>query len=275
MELFSKTEQNLTVEEGKIPVEAETNRITNINTEQQRMKIRCVAIDDEPLALTQIGAYLERTPFLETVALCSNAFEALQFVRDEKADLLFADINMPDLNGLDFVKSLEKKIPVIFTTAYSEYAIEGFQVDALDYLLKPISYAMFLKSANKAKAWFDLNQRPEEPAQAQNEYIFVKAEHRLIRIQLSEIKYIEGSNEYIIIHLTKDKPLTTLMRMKNIELMLPTTHFMRIHRSFIVNLNHVKVIERNRIVFDDKIYIPVGEQYKENFQKFLDRTFYV
>jgi two-component system LytT family response regulator len=182
---------------------------------------------------------------------------------------------MPDLNGLDFVKSLEKKIPVIFTTAYSEYAIEGFQVDALDYLLKPISYAMFLKSANKAKAWFDLNQRPEEPAQAQNEYIFVKAEHRLIRIQLSEIKYIEGSNEYIIIHLTKDKPLTTLMRMKNIELMLPTTHFMRIHRSFIVNLNHVKVIERNRIVFDDKIYIPVGEQYKENFQKFLDRTFYV
>ncbi len=239
------------------------------------MKIRCVAIDDEPLALTQIGAYLERTPFLETVALCSNAFEALQFVRDEKADLLFADINMPDLNGLDFVKSLEKKIPVIFTTAYSEYAIEGFQVDALDYLLKPISYAMFLKSANKAKAWFDLNQRPEEPAQAQNEYIFVKAEHRLIRIQLSEIKYIEGSNEYIIIHLTKDKPLTTLMRMKNIELMLPTTHFMRIHRSFIVNLNHVKVIERNRIVFDDKIYIPVGEQYKENFQKFLDRTFYV
>jgi two-component system LytT family response regulator len=239
------------------------------------MKIRCVAIDDEPLALKQIGAYLERTPFLETVALCSNAFEALQFVRDEKADLLFADINMPDLNGLDFVKSLEKKIPVIFTTAYSEYAIEGFQVDALDYLLKPISYAMFLKSANKAKAWFDLNQRSEVPVQTQNEYIFVKAEHRLIRIQLSEIKYIEGSNEYIIIHLTKDKPLTTLMRMKNIEQMLPATHFMRIHRSFIVNLNHVKVIERNRIVFDEKIYIPVGEQYKENFQKFLDRTFYV
>jgi len=239
------------------------------------MKIRCVAIDDEPLALKQIGAYLERTPFLETVALCSSAFEALQYVRDQKADLLFADINMPDLSGMDFVKSLEKKIPVIFTTAYSEYAIEGFQVDALDYLLKPISFAMFLKSANKAKAWFDLNNRALEPTQPPVEYIFVKAEHRLIRIQLSEIKYIEGSNEYIIIHLIKDKPLTTLMRMKNIELLLPDTHFMRIHRSFIVNLNQVKVIERNRIVFDEKVYIPVGEQYKENFQKFLDKTFYV
>jgi DNA-binding LytR/AlgR family response regulator len=239
------------------------------------MKIKCVAIDDEPLALKQIGAYLERTPFLETVALCSSAFEALQYVRDGRADLLFADINMPDLSGMDFVKSLEKKIPVIFTTAYSEYAIEGFQVDALDYLLKPISYAMFLKSANKAKAWFDLNNRLDDPPQPHSEYIFVKAEHRLIRIQLSEIKYIEGSNEYIIIHLLKDKPLTTLMRMKNIEMMLPESHFMRIHRSFIVNLNQVKVIERNRIVFDEKVYIPVGEQYKENFQKFLDKTFYV
>lgn len=239
------------------------------------MKIRCVAIDDEPLALTQIGAYLERTPFLETVALCSNAFEALQYVRDGHADLLFADINMPDLTGLDFVKSLEKKIPVIFTTAYSEYAIEGFQVDALDYLLKPISYAMFLKSANKAKTWFDLNNRTAEPTSQQTDYIFVKAEHRLIRIQLGDIKYIEGSNEYIIIHLIKEKPLTTLMRMKNIELMLPDSHFMRVHRSFIVNLNQVKVIERNRIVFDEKVYIPVGEQYKENFQKFLDKTFYV
>jgi two-component system LytT family response regulator len=239
------------------------------------MKIRCIAIDDEPLALTQIGAYLERTPFFEIVALCSNAFDALPYVIDNRVDLLFADINMPDLTGLDFVKSLEKKIPVIFTTAYSEYAIEGFQVDALDYLLKPISYAMFLKSANKAKAWFDLNLRSEETAPPQTEYIFVKAEHRLIRIQLSEIKYIEGSNEYIIIHLIKEKPLTTLMRMKNIELMLPESRFMRVHRSFIVNLNQVKVIERNRIVFDEKVYIPVGEQYKDNFQKFLDKTFYV
>ena len=239
------------------------------------MKIRCIAIDDEPLALKQIGAYLERTPFFETIELCSSAFEALHYVRDGRVDLLFVDINMPDLNGMDFVKSLDKKIPVIFTTAYSEYAIEGFQVDALDYLLKPINYASFLKSANKAKAWFDMNSKQTEAPLQQADYIFIKADHRLIRIHLSEIKYIEGSNEYIIIHLLKEKPLTTLMRMKNIESMLPENMFMRVHRSFIVNLNQVKVIERNRIIFDEKIYIPIGEQYKENFQKFLDKTFYI
>ncbi len=239
------------------------------------MKIRCIAIDDEPLALKQIGSYIERTPFLETIALCSSAFEALRFIREGDIDLLFVDVNMPDLNGLDFVKSLDRKIPVIFTTAYSEYAIEGFQVDALDYLLKPISYTMFLKSANKVKAWFDANTKPSEILQAPADYIFVKAEHRLIRVFLADIKYIEGSNEYIIIHQIKEKPLTTLMRMKNIESVLPETMFMRVHRSFIVNLNQVKVIERNRIIFDEKIYIPIGEQYKDNFQKFLDKTFYI
>ncbi|MCL6102979.1 MAG: LytTR family DNA-binding domain-containing protein, partial [Bacteroidetes bacterium] len=200
------------------------------------MKIRCLAIDDEPLALKQIGAYIDKTPFFESVALCTSAIDALQYVRDDQVDLLFVDINMPDLNGMDFVKALEKKIPVIFTTAYSEYAIEGFQVDALDYLLKPISYALFLKSANKAKTWFDMKNKAPETNQTNQDYLFVKSEHRLIRILLSDIKYIEGSNEYIIIHLLKEKPVTTLMRMKNIELELPENLFMRIHRSFIVNL---------------------------------------
>ena len=239
------------------------------------MKIRCLAIDDEPLALKQIGTYIERTPFLEKIALCSSALEALKYVREEEIELLFVDINMPDLNGMDFVKSLEQKIPVIFTTAYSEYAIEGFQVDALDYLLKPISFPSFLKSANKAKAWFDLNKKTPDMPHPTLDYIFVKAEHRLIRIFLADIKYIEGSNEYIVIHLVKDKPVTTLMRMKNIENELPENLFMRVHRSFIVNLSQVKVIERNRIIFDEKIYIPIGEQYKENFQRFLDKTFYL
>lgn len=239
------------------------------------MKIRCLAVDDEPLALKQIGTYIDKTPFLEKIALCSSAFEAMEFVRIEKVDLLFVDINMPDLNGMDFVKSLEQKIPVIFTTAYSEYAIEGFQVDALDYLLKPISFPLFLKSANKAKTWFDLNNKTPEAPPLKLDYIFVKAEHRQIRISLADIKYIEGSNEYIVIHSVKDKPITTLMRMKNIETELPENFFMRVHRSFIVNLSHVKVIERNRIIFDEKIYIPIGDQYKENFQKFLDKTFYL
>jgi len=239
------------------------------------MKIRCIAIDDEPLALKQIGSYINKTPFFETIALCPGAIDALQYLNNNQVDLLFVDINMPDLNGMDFVKSLEQKIPVIFTTAYSEFAIEGFQVDALDYLLKPISYAHFIKSANKAKAWFELNNKNIEVQPTVQDYIFVKAEHRLIRIHLAEIKYIEGSNEYIVIHVMKEKPITTLMRMKNIESELPQNLFMRVHRSFIVNLSHVKVIERNRIIFDEKIYIPIGEQYKENFQRFLDKTFFV
>jgi len=239
------------------------------------MNIKCIAIDDEPLALKQIRSYIEKTPFLEVMALCSSAFEAIEYLTDNDVDLMFVDINMPDLNGMDFVKSLSQKPQVIFTTAYSEYAIEGFRVDALDYILKPISYAAFLKSVNKAKTWFDLNQRQEETIQANKDSLFVKSEYKMIRIFLSDIKYIESSNEYIVIHLAAGEPVTTLIRLKVMEEQLPKEMFMRVHRSFIVNLNHVKVIERNRIVFDNKVYIPVGEQYKENFQAFVDKTFLI
>jgi len=239
------------------------------------MKIKCLSIDDEPLALQQIGAYIERTPFLEPVALCQNAFEALKYLADNEVDLLFVDINMPDLNGLDFVKSLTKKPQVIFTTAYSEYAMEGFQVDAIDYILKPISYAVFLKAANKAKTWFEMNHKIVETIQTTADCIFVKSEYKLIRINLSEIKYIESSNEYIQIHLINDEPITTLIRLKVIEEQLPKDQFMRVHRSFIVNLDKVKVIERNRIIFDRNIYIPVGDQYKDSFQAFIDKTFLI
>ncbi len=239
------------------------------------MKIKCLSIDDEPLALKQIGSYIEKTPFLESEALCSNAFEAMAFLSDNEVDLLFVDINMPDLNGMDFVRSLTQKPQVIFTTAYSEYAIEGFQVDALDYLLKPISYAVFLKAANKAKTWFELNRRQSDVIQTTNDYIFVKSEYKLMRILLSEIKYIESSNEYIQIHLINDEPVTSLIRLKVIEEQLPKDKFMRVHRSFIVNLDRVKVIERNRIIFDHHIYIPVGDQYKETFQAFVDKTFLI
>ena len=153
--------------------------------------------------------------------------------------------------------------------------MEGFQVDAMDYLLKPISYANFLKSANKAKTWFELNLLQKESIKTTHDSLFVKSEYKLIRIYLSEIKYIESSNEYIQIHLVNDKPVTTLIRLKVIEEQLPKDKFMRVHRSFIVNLDAVKVIERNRIVFDQKVYIPVGEQYKEAFQSFIDKTFLV
>lgn len=236
------------------------------------MNIRCIAIDDEPLALKQINSYIERTPFLEVVALCRSAFDAIEFLSNNDVDLMFVDINMPDLNGMDFVKSLSQKPQVIFTTAYSEYAIEGFQVDALDYLLKPISYAAFLKSANKAKNWFELNQHQVDTIQTSKESLFVKSEFKIVRIFLSEIKYIESSNEYIVIHLITGDTVTTLIRLKVIEEKLPKDLFMRVHRSFIVNLNQIKVVERNRIVFDN-VYIPVGEQYKANFQEFVNKTF--
>jgi len=239
------------------------------------MKIKCLSIDDEPLALQQIGSYIEKTPFLESVALCQSAFEALKYLSVNEVDLMFVDINMPDLNGMDFVKSLTQKPQVIFTTAYSEYAMDGFQVDALDYILKPISYAVFLKAANKAKSWFDLSHKQIETIQTTQDCIFVKSEYKLIRIQLSEIKYIESSNEYIQIHLINDEPITTLIRLKVIEEQLPKDKFMRVHRSFIINLDKVKVIERNRIVFDHNTYIPVGDQYKDSFQAFIDKTFLI
>jgi len=239
------------------------------------MKIRCLAIDDEPLALKQISSYINKTPFLEVVALCRSAFEAMEYLANNEVDLMFVDINMPDLSGMDFVKSLIQKPQIIFTTAYSQYAVEGFKVDALDYILKPVSYASFLKAANKAYTWFELNQKQTESIQSTQDSLFVKSEHKMLRIFFSEIKYIESSNEYIKIHLVNDEPVTTLIRLKVIEEQLPKDKFMRVHRSFIVNLNQVKVIERNRIVFDGKVYIPVGEQYKESFQGFVDKTFLV
>ena len=236
------------------------------------MLINCLAIDDEPLALKQIGVYIEKTPFLVSKALCQNAFEAMEILSNNQVDLIFVDINMPDLNGLDFVRSLTRKPQIIFTTAHSEYAMEGFQVDALDYILKPISYNVFLKSANKAKTWFELFQKQGDTIQALADYIFVKSEYKQIRIQLSEIQYIESSNEYIQIHLINDQSITTLIRLKVIEEQLPKDRFMRVHRSFIVNLDRVKVIERNRIIFDHTVYIPIGEQYKDVFQTFIDKT---
>jgi two-component system LytT family response regulator len=236
--------------------------------------IKCIAIDDEPLALQQISSYIQRTPFLEQVALCQSAFEALDILAKTQVDLLFVDINMPDLNGLDFVKSLTQKPFIIFTTAYSEYALEGFKVDATDYILKPIGYEDFLKAVNKVKARIQSVSETDDKMSTSNDSLFVKSDYKLIRINLTDIKYIESANEYVQIHIEDEKPITTLIRLKNMEEQLPKSRFMRVHRSFIVNLDKVKVIDRNRIVFD-KVYIPVGDQYKDAFQAFIDKTFLV
>ncbi len=237
------------------------------------MTIKCIAIDDEPLALTQISDYIKKTPFLESVAECNSALDALSILSEKDVDLMFLDINMPDLNGVDFVKSLEVRPEVIFTTAYQEHAIEGFRVDALDYLLKPISYEMFLKSANKAKKHFDLIAQLPSKLEHNDQSLFFKTEYKIVRIKLNDIKYIEGMREYVRIHILNEKPVMTLMSMKSMEENLPGSNFMRVHRSYIVNLDRITTIERNRIIFDEKVFIPIGDQYKKTFDEYVEKNF--
>jgi len=239
------------------------------------MHIKCLAIDDEPLALKQIGAYIKKTPFLELVALCKSALDALELMTTIKIDLVFVDINMPDLSGMDFVKSIIEKPGIIFTTAYSEYAVEGFKVEAIDYLLKPIGYEDFLKSAIKAKASFESKEHNFTAVKSNVDHLFVKSDYKILRIELSEIKFIESMHEYVRIHLANEKPVMTLISLKAIEEQLPKERFMRVHRSFIVNKEKIKVIERNRIIFDNNIYIPVSDQYKSAFQDFINKNFLI
>ena len=235
--------------------------------------IRCIAIDDEPLALKQIAGYIQKTPFLELAGLCESALMAIELLEATVVDLMFVDINMPDLNGIEFVKTLENPPRIVFITAYSEYALEGFRADAIDYLLKPIGYGDFLKSANKVRSWFD--SQIEKPAEinSNKDFLFIKSEYKILRINFDDIKYIEAMSEYIRIHLVNSKPVMTQLSMKSIEEQLPSDRFMRVHRSFIIHLSKISVIERNRIVFDGSTYIPVSEQYKSKFQSYLDKNF--
>ncbi len=235
--------------------------------------ITCIAIDDEPLALKQIAAYIEKTPFLELAGQFESALQAIPFLQENGIDLMYLDINMPDLSGMDFIKSQSNPPKVIFTTAYSEYAIEGFKVDAVDYLLKPISYPDFLKASEKARERLSPAGDENAHVESNDKFLFIKSEYKILRINLSEIKYIEGMREYLRIHLENQKPIMALMSMNKMEGFLPDNHFMRVHRSFIVNLDKISTVERNRIVFDSDVYIPVSEQYKAQFQDYLNENF--
>jgi len=238
------------------------------------MKIQCIAVDDEPLALQQIAGYIRKTPFLELVAECRSAMDALTVIQNNPVQLIFLDISMPDMSGMEFAKSLTGKPYIVFTTAYSEYAVEGFRVNAVDYLLKPVTLANFLKAANKVKDLIELTATSQkESLRATADYLFVKSEYKLVRIVLDDIKYIESQHEYLKIFLINTNPVKTLLSMKTIEEQLPKNRFMRVHRSFIVNLSRITVIERNRIVFDGKVYIPISDQYKEKFQEYIDGNF--
>jgi two-component system response regulator LytT len=234
-------------------------------------KMNCIIIDDEPLALDLVESYVAKTPFLELKGKCLNAFEAMKIVSSEKIDLAFLDIQMPDMNGVEFSKTLPPGIKIIFTTAFKDYAFEGFRVNAVDYLLKPFNYSEFLKAANKAVQWINAGEEKPEGGYRDN-FIFVKSEYKQLKINLDEVYYFEGLKDYIKIWLTSQpKPVLTLMSLKTLEQELPAERFMRVHRSFIVALDKIESVERSQIVIN-KERITIAEQYKNKFQAFVENN---
>ena len=245
--------------------------------------IRVLAIDDEPLALQQIVAYIKKVPFLELAAQCQSALEARKFLENDTVDAIFCDINMPDLNGMDFVKSLTVPPLVVFTTAYSEYAVEGFRINAVDYLLKPFGLQDFQRAANRLKERLELPTATAQVSAGQvvgssdapmsSDVLFLKTDYRIVKVNISDIRYIEGMSEYLKVWLGTDaKPIITLLSMKKMEERLPA-NFMRIHRSYIINLNKIEEVNKNRVILDKDTYLPIGDLYKEAFQRYLDTKF--
>lgn len=243
--------------------------------------IKCIAIDDEPLALRKIKSYIERLPQLELRSLCSSASEAQTALQSESVDLIFVDINMPDMSGIDFVKGLQSAPMIIFTTAYSEYAIEGFRLDAVDYLLKPFSFDDFERAVGKAVSLFELKQlRDNQQGSAEttpaaesdsNDYISIRADYKVSLVRYSDIIFIESVGEYVRLHLTNASPITTLFRLKNMETALPSDRFMRVHRSYIVNLEHIAAYARGRVYLDNEEYVPISGNYRDTFREYIKK----
>lgn len=226
--------------------------------------LRCIAVDDEPLALELLEDNISKVPYLELVAKCSNAMEAMKVLEKEQVDLLFLDIQMPGLTGLQFIQSMREKPMIILITAYEKYALEGFNLDVTDYLVKPVSLDRFVKACNKAKELYDLKQRSKnKDASATPEYFFVNVDYSLVKVNFADIKYIEGLKDYIKIHLKNtQRAIITRMPMKTIEEELPANKFLRIHKSYIVSKDHVTAVRKNS-VFIDEMELPVGENFRE------------
>ncbi|MDL2315230.1 LytTR family DNA-binding domain-containing protein [Bacteroidales bacterium OttesenSCG-928-C19] len=238
------------------------------------MKIKCVVVDDEPLALDLLEDYVKKTPVLELVARCNNAYDAIEVMSNEKVDLLFLDIQMPGLNGIEFSKTLRDSQKVIFTTAFQEYALDGFRVSALDYLLKPIDYTEFLQAVNKAIAYFNGAVKTQPQKKEEDNTLFIKSGHRWVHIDLDKVTYIENLKDYVKFHVEDEaEPISSLISMKSLEEKLPSKDFMRVHRSFIVNLKKIQTIERNCIIFG-KLYIPVSDSYKKAFEEYIKTKFF-
>ncbi len=253
--------------------------------------LNCIAVDDEPLALGLVCSFIEKTPFLNLVGRYSSAVEALQGLHEGEVDVLFLDIQMPDLTGIELARVLEKSANgsspprIIFTTAFNHFALESFRVDALDYLLKPFNYEEFLRAASKAKAYFELVKKAENgtnpvaaPSYATSlyaappeEYLFLKVEYQLIRVAYADILYIEGLKDYVKVHLQNEtNPLLSLTSLKSLEEKLPAHRFMRVHRSYIVGLEKIDAISKTSIQIGNAV-VPVSDQFKEAFSEYVSR----
>ena len=232
------------------------------------MIISCAIIDDEPLAAGLLEGYAKKTPYLSLKGTYNSAIMAMKDLRENPVQLLFLDIQMPELSGIELAKILPKDTKVIFTTAFSQYAVEGYKVNALDYLLKPISYDDFLKSTDKALEWFSVSMRQE--VYKRDRFMLVKSDYKLQRVALDDILYIEGLKDYVRFYLKNGEKVMSLMSMKKLDDYLPKPEFLRAHRSFIVHMTEAPLIDRFRIVFDG-VYIPISENYKEEVQQYFDQ----
>lgn len=239
------------------------------------MKIKCIAVDDEPLALEKIKSYIEKIPYLDLLQTFSNGLDAITFLKEKSVELIFLDIQMDQLTGIQMLETMKKKPKVIFTTAYDEYAIKGYELDVSDYLLKPIPFDRFLQAVEKVADQLTVAQT-EKPAPStiensapESDYIFIKTEYRMQKVNLSDILYIEGQKDYLLVK-CKDFRIMTLQNFKNMEERLPAGRFIRVHKSYIIAMDKIESIERNRIKIGDKL-IPVGETYKKEFYKIIEK----
>ena len=232
------------------------------------MTLNCAIIDDEPLAVELLSSYVKRTPFLNLTGGYNSAINAMKVIREKPVDILFLDIQMPELSGLEFAKILPKDTRIVFTTAFSEYALEGYESDVLGYLLKPISYEKFLNVAKKGLDWYTKIQKID--SYRNDRFMFVKSDYKLVRVDFDDIIYIEGLKDYVRIFLENGEKIMSLMNMKTLEDFLPKPEFIRIHRSYIVHTNKVKLVDRMRFVFGDT-YIPVSDSYKDAVSEILDK----
>ena len=233
-------------------------------------RINCLVIDDEPVALDLLEHFISKVYFLNLVKKCQNAIEAMQILEENQVDLLFLDINMPGLNGIQFLKSIISRPAVIFTTGYKEYALEGYELDVVDFLLKPFDFERFLKAVNKAGNFLSKTAKQPVTCPKPQQYIFIKADYKLLKVNVDDILFVEGLKDYIKIY-TRQRLFLTLMSMTSIEVKLPSDQFCRIHRSYIISLSKIDSVSRHRVTIGEK-FIPISMPYRERFYGIIDKV---